>query len=109
MFQQFLLVDNVKHGVTNGTQLTGLSPHVLKYSIPVAAKLLAISLVVMTADIGCPFPIGLPTPLKNKLLKILIWRKLEANSVSLTLYIHARLVIVPIKLIFPILYNISYY
>lgn len=33
---------------------------VLKYSIPVAEKLSAISLVVMTAAIGCPFPIGLP-------------------------------------------------
>jgi hypothetical protein len=33
---------------------------VLKYSIPVAAKLSAISFVVMTAAIGCPFPMGLP-------------------------------------------------
>ena len=33
---------------------------VLKYSMPPVAKLLAIALVVTTAAMGCPLPIGLP-------------------------------------------------
>ena len=33
---------------------------VLKYSMPVAPKLSAISLVVITAAMGKPLPIGLP-------------------------------------------------
>lgn len=43
----------------------GVGPTVLKYSIPVAAKLSAISLVVTTAAIGCPFPMGLPNVNKS--------------------------------------------
>ena len=63
----------------------------LKYSTPVAAKLLAISLVVMTAATGWPLPIGLPivtisgiTPEgeREKVVYIYIYT-LHSKSVSL--------------------------